>query len=34
MKERALLVNGKFSIQSQTGAGTEVSVEVPVGSSV
>jgi PAS domain S-box-containing protein len=32
MKERAHLVNGKLSIQSQTGAGTEVSVEVPVGS--
>lgn len=31
MKERAHLVNGTLSIQSQTGAGTEVSVEVPVG---
>jgi PAS domain S-box-containing protein len=34
MKERAHLVNGKISIQSKTGAGTEVSVEVPVGASV
>ena len=32
MRERAHLVNGKLSIQSKTGAGTEVSVEVPVTS--
>jgi len=31
MKERAHLVNGKVSIQSETGEGTEVRVEVPVG---
>ena len=31
MKERANLVNGKVSIQSETGEGTEVRVEVPVG---
>jgi PAS domain S-box-containing protein len=30
MKERAHLVNGKLSIQSQSGQGTEVSVEVPL----
>lgn len=30
MRERAHLVNGRLSIQSRTGAGTEVSVEVPV----
>ena len=30
MQERAHLVNGKVSIQSETGAGTEVRVEVPV----
>jgi len=30
MKERAHLVNGKVSIQSETGAGTEVKVEVPL----
>ena len=30
MKERAHLVNGKVSIQSETGEGTEVVVEVPV----
>ncbi len=30
MKERAHLVNGKVSIQSETGEGTEVRVEVPV----
>jgi PAS domain S-box-containing protein len=34
MKERANLVNGILSIQSETGAGTEVSVEVPVSNSV
>ena len=33
MKERAHLVNGKLSIQSQRGAGTEVSVEVPLATS-
>ncbi len=32
MKERAHLVNGKLSIQSQSGRGTEVSVEVPLPS--
>jgi signal transduction histidine kinase len=32
MKERAHLVNGKLSVQSQTGEGTEVSVEVPLQS--
>jgi len=32
MKERAHLINGNLSIQSATGVGTEVSVEVPVGS--
>lgn len=31
MKERAHLINGRFSIQSEHGAGTEVSVEVPLG---
>jgi PAS domain S-box-containing protein len=30
MRERAHLVNGKLSIQSKAGAGTEVRVEVPV----
>jgi signal transduction histidine kinase len=30
MKERAHLVNGNLSIQSKSGEGTEVSVEVPV----
>jgi PAS domain S-box-containing protein len=30
MRERAHLVNGTLSIQSKTGAGTEVSVDVPV----
>jgi PAS domain S-box-containing protein len=30
MRERAHLVNGKLSIHSKTGAGTEVSVDVPV----
>lgn len=30
MKERALLVNGKVSIQSKSGEGTEVNVEVPL----
>lgn len=30
MKERALLVNGTLSIQSQTGEGTEISVAVPL----
>jgi PAS domain S-box-containing protein len=30
MKERAHLINGQLSIQSEHGAGTEVSVEVPV----
>jgi PAS domain S-box-containing protein len=30
MKERAHLVNGKLSLQSQSGEGTEVSVEVPL----
>jgi len=30
MKERAHLINGTLSIQSENGAGTEVSVEVPV----
>jgi signal transduction histidine kinase len=34
MRERAHLVNGKLSIQSKTGAGTEVSVDVPVTASV
>ena len=34
MRERAHLVNGKFSIESKTGVGTEVSVDVPVGASV
>jgi PAS domain S-box-containing protein len=29
MKERAHLINGRFSIQSEAGAGTEVLVEVP-----
>lgn len=33
MRERAHLVNGKLSIQSKTGVGTEVSVEVPVSAS-
>lgn len=33
MKERANLVNGRLSIQSETGAGTEVSVEVPLSDS-
>ncbi len=33
MRERAHLVNGKLSIQSTTGSGTEVSVEVPVTAS-
>jgi PAS domain S-box-containing protein len=33
MKERANLVNGTLSIQSETGAGTEVSVEVPMSNS-
>jgi signal transduction histidine kinase len=33
MRERAHLVNGKLSIQSKTGAGTEVSVDVPVAAS-
>jgi len=33
MKERANLVNGTLSIQSVTGAGTEVSVEVPMSHS-
>jgi PAS domain S-box-containing protein len=33
MKERANLVNGRLSIQSETGAGTEVSVEVPMSAS-
>jgi PAS domain S-box-containing protein len=33
MRERAHLVNGKLSIQSKTGAGTEVSVDVPVTAS-
>lgn len=32
MKERAHLVNGTLSIQSQSGQGTEVSVEVPLTS--
>jgi signal transduction histidine kinase len=32
MKERAHLVNGRVSIQSRTGEGTEVSVEVPLSS--
>ena len=31
MKERAHMVNGKVSIQSETGEGTEVRVEVPIG---
>jgi PAS domain S-box-containing protein len=31
MKERARLVNGNLSLQSQAGAGTEVNVEVPLG---
>ena len=30
MKERAHLINGRLSIQSESGAGTEVAVEVPV----
>jgi PAS domain S-box-containing protein len=30
MRERAHLINGRLSIQSQTGVGTEVSVEVPM----
>ncbi len=34
MKERAHLVNGKLSIQSKAGAGTEIVVEVPVETSV
>ncbi|HEX9110804.1 MAG TPA: PAS domain S-box protein [Terriglobales bacterium] len=34
MRERAHLVNGKLSIHSKTGAGTEVSVDVPVTASV
>ena len=29
MKERARLINGRFSIQSQPGQGTQVTVEVP-----
>jgi len=33
MRERAHLVNGKLSIQSKSGAGTEISVEVPVTAS-
>jgi len=33
MRERAHLVNGKLSIHSTTGSGTEVSVEVPVTAS-
>lgn len=33
MQERANLVNGRLSIQSETGAGTEVSVEVPMSTS-
>ena len=33
MRERAHLVNGKLSIHSTTGSGTEVSVEVPVTTS-
>jgi len=32
MKERAHLVNGTFSIQSRSGEGTEVSVDVPLAS--
>ena len=31
MQERAHLVNGKVSVQSESGAGTEVKVEVPMG---
>lgn len=31
MKERARLVNGSVSLQSESGAGTEVNVEVPLG---
>jgi glucose-6-phosphate-specific signal transduction histidine kinase len=31
MKERAFLVNGRVSIQSRSGEGTEVNVEVPLG---
>jgi PAS domain S-box-containing protein len=32
MQERAHLVNGKVSVQSESGTGTEVKVEVPIGS--
>jgi len=32
MKERAHLVNGKLSVESRLGQGTEVSVAVPIGS--
>jgi two-component system, NarL family, sensor histidine kinase UhpB len=31
MKERAFLVNGRVSIQSRSGEGTEVNVEMPLG---
>jgi PAS domain S-box-containing protein len=31
MQERAHLINGKFHVESRTGQGTEVRVEVPVG---
>jgi PAS domain S-box-containing protein len=34
MKERAHLVNGNVSIQSRTGEGTEVRVEVPIATAV
>jgi two-component system sensor kinase len=30
MKERAIMLNGKYSIESRPGKGTTVSVEIPL----
>ena len=30
MKERAIMLNGKYKIESKRGKGTKVSVEIPL----